>query len=87
MTMKQKIYQTLIQAQSERTASQLAARFGTTTKTVAARISELRDEGFVIDSVRKVDTKGRVKYFYTAGRPSRQHVKAARALEKILTMI
>lgn len=85
MNMKDKIFTTIVEQQAQRTAAQLAARLGTTEKTVAARISEIRDEGYVINTVRKVDTKGRVKYFYKAGQPSRQHVRAARMLEKVFS--
>lgn len=84
MTMKQKIFQALVVEGKQKTAAQLAAQLGTTPTTVAARISEIRDEGYAIYSNRQVDTKGRVKYFYKHGRPSKAMVRAARTFHKLL---
>lgn len=86
MSMKQKIFQALVVEGKQKTAAQLAAQLGTTTTTVAARISEIRDEGYAIYANKTVDTKGRVKYFYKHGRPSRAMVRAARAFEKLVRM-
>jgi len=84
MSMKQKIFRTLVVEGKQRTAAQLAAQHKTTTATVAARISEIRDEGYAIYSNSQVDTKGRVKHFYNHGRPTKEMVRAARVFEKLM---
>lgn len=87
MNMKQKIFQALVQDGKQKTAAQLAAQLGTTPKTVAARVSEIRDEGFVIYSNRQVDTKGRVKYFYRHSTPTRTLIRAGRAMLKAVGVV
>jgi predicted transcriptional regulator len=87
MSMKQKIFTALVVERKQKTAAQLAAQLGTTTKTVAARISELRDAGYVIKTARKVDTKGRVKYFYRLSQPNRLMVQAGRAMMKAVGIV
>jgi len=82
MSMKQKIFAALVKQGKEKTAAQLAAQLGTSPKAVAARVSEIRDEGYVIYSNRQVDTKGRVKYFYRHSTPTRAIIQAGRALFK-----
>lgn len=76
MSMKQGIYNQLVVQGKQKTAAQLAAQFKTTPATVAARISELRMEGFAIYANRKVDANGREKTFYRHGAPSRAVVAA-----------
>jgi predicted ArsR family transcriptional regulator len=85
--MKQKIFEALVVDHKQKTAAQLAAQLGTTAKTVAARISEIRDEGYAIYSNRQTDTKGRVKYFYRHGSPSRTVVRASRVLFKAIGVV
>ena len=84
MTLKDKVFNVLVTDGKQRTAAQLAAQFNTTTATVAARVSEIRDEGYVIHSNRKVDTKGRVKYFYRHGSPTKAMIAAGRFMQKML---
>lgn len=87
MSMKQKIFTALVQEGKEKTAAQLAAQLGTTPKSVAARVSEIRDEGFVIYSNREVDSKGRVKYFYRHSTPTRAMIRAGRTLMKMFGVV
>lgn len=82
MTMKQKIFNVLVQRGEQRTAAQLAAQLGTTSQTVVARVSELRDAGYTIYANKRTDTKGRVKTFYRYGAPTRTMVAAGRHLLK-----
>lgn len=84
MSMKQKIFQALVVDRKQKTAAQLAAQLKTTTGTVTARISEIRDEGFAIYANKRVDTKGRAKTFYRHGSPSREQLIAGRAILKVL---
>ena len=67
MSIKQKIFDTLVINGKQCTAAQLAARFGTTKASIAARISEIRNDGYTIRSEQRTDTKGRVKSFYCLG--------------------
>lgn len=82
MTMKQKIFTALVTEGKQKTLAQLAAQLGTTESTVAARISEIRDEGYSIYANKRTDTKGRVKTFYRNGTPRKAVVAAGRALLK-----
>lgn len=84
MTMKQKIFTALVKEGKQKTLAQLAAQLGTTEGTVAARISEIRDEGYAIYANKRTDTKGRVKTFYRHGTPRRAEVAAGRAILKAL---
>ena len=84
MTMKEKIFKALVVEGKQKTAAQLAAQLGTTATTVAARISEIRDEGYSIYANKRTDTKGRVKTFYRHGSPRRAEVAAGRALLKAM---
>jgi len=85
MSMKQKIFTALVVQGKQKTAAQLAAQLGTTTKAVAARISEIRDEGFAIYANRRTDGSGRTKYFYSHGNPTRAQIRMGRALQKVLS--
>jgi len=87
MSMKQKIFEALVKQGKEKTAAQLAAQLGTTPKSVAARVSEIRDEGYVIYSNRQTDTKGRVKYFYRHSVPTRAMIRAGRTLFKAIGVV
>lgn len=84
MTMKQKIFEALVTNGQQKTLAQLAAQLKTTEGTVAARISEIRDEGYAIYANRRTDTAGRTKTFYRHGTPSRAVVAAGRALMKAI---
>lgn len=86
MSLKNAIFNSLVVEGKEKTPAQLAAQFGTTRNSIAARVSEIRDEGYAIYTNRRVDTKGRVKSFYRHGRPSKAMVVAARQMFKILNM-
>lgn len=86
MSMKQKIFQALVVEGKQKTAAQLAAQLKTTPGTVAARISEIRDEGYAIYANERTDSNGRTKTFYRHGTPTRSMVRAARAFESMLRM-
>lgn len=87
MNMKQKIFQALVVEGKQKTAAQLAAQLKTTPTTVAARISEIRDEGYAIYANKRVDTAGRTKTFYRHGTPSKSMVRAARTFHKLLNAV
>lgn len=82
MTMKQKIFTTLVTRGQQKTAAQLAAQLKTTEGTVVARISEIRDEGYSIYANKRTDTCGRTKTFYRHGAPKRELVALGRMLLK-----
>lgn len=84
MTIKQKIFNSLVERRQQRTAAQLAAQLKTTRATVIARISEIRDEGYAIETHRRTDLAGRTKTFYSLGTPSIEVVKAGRLLQKMM---
>lgn len=84
MTMKQKIFEALVTNGQQKTLAQLAAQLKTTEGTVAARISEIRDEGYAIYANKRTDTAGRTKTFYRHGTPSRTVVAAGRLLMKAI---
>ena len=87
MTMKQKIFDALVTNSQQKTLAQLAAQLKTTEATVAARISEIRDEGYAIYANKRTDTCGRTKTFYRHGTPSRGLVAAGRQFEKLLSKL
>ena len=76
MNMKQKIFHTLVVEGKQRSPAQLAAQLGTTADAVAARVSEIRRDGFAIYANRSVDSKGRVKTFYKHSTPTRKLIAA-----------
>lgn len=84
MSLKQKIFTTLVTNGKQKTAAQLAAQLNTTTESVAARISEIRDDGYAIYANARKDSNGRVKTFYRHGAPTREVVAAGRQLLKML---
>ena len=77
-SMKTKILDSL-QDGNEVSGAQFAARYRTDTSSVAARVSELRREGYAIYNNRKSDSQGRVTYKYRLGTPSRAVVAAGYA--------
>lgn len=83
MTHFEKVLNSLVTEGNQRTAAQLAAQLGTTTNAVRARISEIRDKGYVIEAQKHTDTKGRVKTFYRQGKPSLDIVAAGRMFLKL----
>lgn len=84
MTMKQKIFDALVTNGNQKTLAQLASQLKTTQGTVAARISEIRDEGYAIYANKRTDSNGRTKTFYRHGAPSRTVVAAGRQLLKLI---
>jgi len=64
MTVINKVYEALVVRGEELTAKQIAARFGTAKPRQV--IYQLRNEGNEITLNKSVDTKGRVKYKYSA---------------------
>lgn len=83
LSMKDKIFVQLVIEGKQKTAAQLAAQYKTTRAAVAARISEIRDEGYSIYANKRKDTKGRVKVFYRFGTPTRSVVTAGRFMQKV----
>lgn len=81
-TLKEKIFDVLVTRGEVRSAAQLASSFRTTKSSVTARISEIRDAGFAVYLNSRKDTKGRVRFVYQHGNPSRQMVRKARAWER-----
>lgn len=86
-SMKNKIFQALVVDRKEKTAAQLAAQLNTSTKSVAARISELRDEGYSIYANQRTDSSNRTKTFYRHGSPTRATVAAGRLMQKIVRQV
>lgn len=84
MSMKNAIFNSLVVEGKQKSPGQLAAQFGTSRNSIAARISEIRDDGYAIYTNRHVDSKGRVTSYYRHGRPSRAMVVAARQMFKML---
>lgn len=77
MSIFDKVFNVLVVEGREASAKQMANWFGTTPKTIAARVSELRtQEGFAIYANKRVDSKGRTATFYRAGNPTRAVVAA-----------
>lgn len=66
MTMKQKIFSTLVNKGMQKTASQFAAQLRTTEATVRARISDIRNDGYDIALVKHTNGRGMTKSFYQA---------------------
>jgi predicted ArsR family transcriptional regulator len=78
-TIKNKILNSLKNG-NEVSAKQFAARFGTSTATVSARVADLRSEGYSIYSNLRTDTKGRQTNKYRIGTPTRATVAAGYAV-------
>jgi hypothetical protein len=77
MSLIDKVFNLVVVEGREVSAKQMASYFGTSTSSIAARISELRTrEGFAIYANKRTDTKGRVTTFYRHGTPSRAVVAA-----------
>lgn len=82
MSIANRVFNTLVTEGREATGKQMAARFGTTVNTIAARVSELRNQGYAIYANRKTDSQGRTATFYRLGTPTRAVVAAGyRALQ------
>lgn len=64
----------LVTRGEELTAKQIAARFGVSNPNDV--VYQLRNTGYAIYLNRRIDTKGRVKYKYSYGRPTRSVVAA-----------
>ena len=75
MSMKSKMLSSLKEG-NEVSGKQFAARFGASLSTVAARVSELRREGYVIYNNRKTDSRGRTTFKYRLGTPTRKVIAA-----------
>jgi|TARA_R110000765_G_C18502468_1_gene555615 predicted ArsR family transcriptional regulator len=78
-TIKNKILNSLKNG-NEVSAKQFAARFGTSTATVSARVADLRSEGYSIYSNLRTDAKGRQTNKYRIGTPTRATVAAGYAV-------
>jgi|TARA_R110000822_G_scaffold3972_20_gene17044 predicted ArsR family transcriptional regulator len=77
MSIFDKVFNTLVVEQNERTAAQMANFYNTTPGTIKARISEIRlQKGIAVYANQKTDSKGRVKTFYRVGTPTRAVVAA-----------
>ena len=78
-SMKNKIL-TSLKSGNQVSAKQFAARFGTSTATVSARVADLRSEGYSIYSNLYTDAKGRQTNKYRIGTPTRAIVAAGYAV-------
>ena len=78
ISLKSKILNTLKSGKAV-SGKQFAARHNVTEATVAARVSELRREGFAIYYNKKTDSQGRKASFYRIGAPRRSIVAAGYA--------
>ena len=78
-SLKSKILDTL-KGGNQVSAKQFAARYGTTTATVSARVADLRSEGYSIYNNLHTDAKGRTTNKYRIGTPSRATVAAGYAV-------
>ena len=78
ISLKSKILNTLKSGKAV-SGKQFAARHNVTEATVAARVSELRREGFAIYYNKKTDSQGRKASFYKMGAPRRSIVAAGYA--------
>lgn len=77
MSIREKVFNTLVVEGKQRTAKQMAAYFNTTPKTVQSRISELRtQEGIAVYANKRTDSKGRTSTFYRVGNPTKAVVAA-----------
>jgi|TARA_R110000744_G_scaffold177823_1_gene296799 biotin operon repressor len=76
--LKTKILNTLKSGKAV-SGKQFAARHNVTETTVAARVSELRREGFAVYLNKKTDSQGRKASFYRIGAPTRKVVAAGYA--------
>jgi hypothetical protein len=74
MTTKTSKVLTALRNGEELTGKQIESRFGV--GNARATVSALRMQGFPIYSNKRVDTKGRVKFKYRLGTPSRAVVAA-----------
>ena len=77
-SLKSKILASLKEG-NEVSGKQFAARFKTSVTTVAARVSELRREGYAIYNNKHTDSQGRTTMKYRIGAPSRKVVAAGYA--------
>ena len=78
-SLKSKILTTL-KGGDQGSAQDFAARYGTTTATVSARVAELRSEGYSIYNNLHTDSKGRQTNKYRIGTPRRAVVAAGYAV-------
>jgi predicted transcriptional regulator len=86
-TLRDKVFTTLVLNGEQKTLRQLSAQTGATASTVSSCISDIRDDGYVIYSNKRTDSRGRVKYFYRHGAPSRSMLRTARLNEKIVKSV
>jgi|TARA_R110002074_G_scaffold101082_2_gene218229 predicted ArsR family transcriptional regulator len=77
-SLKSKILSSLKEG-NEVSGKQFAARHNTGVNAVAARVSELRREGYAIYNNKKTDSQGRVSMKYRIGAPTRKVVAAGYA--------
>lgn len=75
ISLKSKILNTLKSGKAV-SGKQFAARHNVAETTVAARVSELRREGFAVYLNKKTDSQGRKASFYRIGAPRRAVVAA-----------
>jgi len=65
MTVKRKIFETLVLEGKTQTVAQLASRLKTTPNAVRARISDIREHGYTISTNTVTNSKGQTKTFYS----------------------
>lgn len=78
MTHCAELRNTIVGDGEKMTGRELAAQLGTTKRAVAARVSELRDRGYIIRSVEEVCPDGSVQYVYARGGASKALLAFAR---------
>lgn len=65
MSIKRKIFETLVLEGKTQTVAQLASRLKTTPNVVRARISDIRAHGYAINTSVVTNSKGKSKTFYS----------------------
>lgn len=76
MSLYNKVFDVLVTEGREATAKQMGAWFGASASTVAARVSDIRSNGYAVYANKRVDSKGRTATFYRVGNPTKAVVAA-----------
>tara|TARA_R110000764_G_scaffold34723_2_gene77402 strand:+ start:132 stop:398 length:267 start_codon:yes stop_codon:yes gene_type:complete len=82
MSLYSKVFNVLVTEGRSATAKQLAAYFGASAATVAARVSDLRSAGYAVYANQKTDSNGRTSTFYRVGTPTKAVVAAGIAAQR-----
>jgi len=76
MSLYSKVFNTLVTEGRQATAKQMGAWYGASASTVAARVSDIRSNGFAVYANKRTDSKGRTSTFYRVGTPTKAVVAA-----------